>query len=219
MASMQMAPRVQPDVATGDTGYKLVQGFRDGTISTVDWKQRMFAAGYGQVANMGGVVTPLTFLVTAANRPDAWLRVPATRAIIPVLVNVVLVASTGTNTNIDVRTCQNDIGNGTSTAATVGPINMRTDSAGLSSLVVPRHLATADTTAETNPVSVYRKSFGPISDLTTPGGADRGIEWAPAAGPLLVGASTLEVFVDATTAQATGYVIMQWIETPATWWT
>lgn len=220
MATIQMNPRVQPDANTADAAgtYKVVQGFREGSIGVVDFKQRMFAAGYGAIANCGSVTTPLTFLTTAANRPDAWLRVPAGRAIMPVLVQVVLETSTGSATEIDVRMCQNDIGNGTSSAATVGPISTRTDNAGITSLVVPRQLATADTTAETAPVSLYRRTFGPVSDITTPGSANRGIDWEPNTAPLLVNASTLEVFIAATTAQATGFVIFHWVETPSSWW-
>ena len=221
MASLQMQPAVQPvptgsGGTTGDGGYRIVQGFREGTISTVDFKQRMIAAGYGFVANMGSVTTPLTFLITGANRPDAWLRVPDGRAIMPIFVGVTLESMAGTVTEIDLRIAQNDIGNGTSSAATVGPINLRTDSAGLGSgLVVPRQLATGDTTAETNPVSIYRRTYIRADDA----GSDwKGIEWAPAASPLIIGAGTLELFVAATTTQATGFVVMQWIETPETWW-
>lgn len=218
MATIQMNPRVQPDAATSDSSgaYKIVQGFREGTISVVDFKQRMVAAGYGFAANMGTVTTPLTFLVTAANRPDAWLRVPATRAIFPLFVGVTLEAMAGTATEIDIRTAQNDIGNGTSSAADVGPRNLRSDNAGIGSLVVPRQLATGDTTTETAPMSVYRRTYIRADDA----GSDwKGCEWTPTPAPLLVNASTLEVFVAATTTQATGFVVMQWIETPSTWWT
>ena len=221
MATMQMQPAVQPVAATseGTGAWKIVQGFREGTMSTVDFKQRMIAAGYGFGASMGSVTTPLTFLVTAANRPDAWLRVPATRMIIPTFVGVTLESMTGTVTEIDVRITQNDIGNGTSTAATVGPINLRGDSAGLGSgLVVPRQLATGDTTAETNPLSVYRRTYIRADDA----GSDwKGIEWAGNPAPFVgnqTNGGTLEVFIAATTNQATGFVVMQWVETPMSWW-
>ena len=47
------------------------------------------------VANMGSVTTPITFLVTAANRPDAWIRVPSGTTIIPISVHVTLEARLG----------------------------------------------------------------------------------------------------------------------------
>lgn len=222
MATVQMNPRVQPDASTseGASAYKVVQGFREGTISVVDFQQRMSAAGYGFVANAGAVTTPLTFLVTAANRPDFVLRVLTGRAVIPVSVEVVLESMAGTATEIDIRSAQNDIANGTSSAATVGPINLRTDGGGISSTSVPRQLYTADATAETNPVSLARRTYVRADDA----GSDfKGFLWAPGRthgpAPLLVGPASLEAFIAATTTQATGFVVVQWIETPSNWWT
>lgn len=222
MSDLKMAPRVTPTAVTSDSGWKAVEGFRDGSISVVDFKQRMAAAGRLMTATMGSVTTPLTFLATAANRPDAWVRVPAGTAIMPVYLNIALETSAGTATEIDSRVCANDSANGTSSAATVAPSSLRLgggDTLAVASNCTARQLATADTTAETTPISIYRKTFGPISDTTTPGGADRGVDKYWDVAPLLIGAATWEVFIAATTAQATGFVIMQWIETPSNWWT
>lgn len=219
MATLQISPQVAPTARTSDGGYAVAQGLRDGSISVVDFKQRMAIAGRVFTANMGSVTTPLTFLASAANRPDAWIRVPAGVAILPVFVGVVLETSLGTATEIDIRVAQNDIGNGTSTAATVGPTSQRTDSAAGASICFARQLATVDVTAETNPLSIFRRTYGPVSDGTTPGGQWRGIEYLVEPMPLLIGAASLEVYIAATTTQATGFVIVSWIETPSNWWT
>ena len=215
MSDIRLAPRVTPAAVTADQGYMAVQGFRDGSISVATFKQRMAAAGRLFTANMGSVTTPLTFLVTAANRPDAWVRVPSGTAIMPVYAGVTLESAAGTVTEIDVRIAQNDIGNGTSTAASVGPVSQRTD-APVTSNCTARHLATADTTAETNPLSIYRRTYARADEA----GIDwRGIEKDFEPSPLLIGAATWEIFIAATTTQATGFVVMSWIETPSNWWT
>jgi len=169
---------------------------------------RMFAA------NMGTVTTPLTFLVTAANRPDAWVRNPLGAVMLPYSLAVTLEAMAGTATEIDVRIASNDIGDGTSSAASVSR-SLRTD-APVASLCTARQLATANTTAETTPVSVYRKTY----ILANAAGEDaKGglITREQMGNPICVNASTWELFVAATTTQAVGFVVMTWAEVPATW--
>lgn len=202
----------------GDGNFVSLQGTRTGAAYVLPEFEALAYLGRVFAANMGSVTTPLTFLTTAANRPDAWIRVPSGTTIIPVQANIVLETSTGTATEIDVRIASNDIGNGTSSAATVGPQSTRTD-APVTSLCTARQLATADTTAETTPISVYRRTFGPVSDTTTPGGLQRGIDATREimGFPICVGPATWEIFIAATTTQATGFVIMQWAEIPSTW--
>lgn len=162
------------------------------------------------VANMGSVTTPLTFLATAANRPDAWIRVPSGTTIIPISVNVTLEAMAGTATEFDVRIAANDIGDGTSSAASVGPLTAKTNS-GKTSNCTARQLATGDTTAETTPISVFRKTY----ILANAAGEDsKGmhITREQMGYPVLTGAASWEVFVAATTTQAIGYVVMTWAE-------
>ena len=185
---------------------------RDGI--TIPYLENLAMQGRIFSANMGTVTTPLTFLVTAGNRPDAWIRVPDGTAILPIKCTVVLESAAGTVTEIDVRICQNDIGNGTSSAADVGPLSLRTDSP-VTSGCTARQLATVDTTAETSPVSLYRRTYARADEA----GIDfRGIEVTreQMGYPILMGAATWEVFIAATATQATGYVIMTWAEVPET---
>lgn len=216
MSDMKILPVVRaPSRNTSDSdAMKLLRGTRDGVAFTADYFENLAFQGRIFSANMGTVTTPLTFLITAANRPDAWIRVPASVVILPIKCNVVLESAAGTVTEIDVRIAQNDIGNGTSTAADIAPRSHRTDS-GISSLCTARQLATGDTTAETNPLSIYRRTYARADEA----GIDwRGIEAGRAllGYPVLVGPATWEVFIAATSTQATGYVVFTWAEVPST---
>ena len=180
------------------------------TRKGVDVLEMLAQEGRVFTANMGTVTTPITFLVTAANRPDAWVRVPAATTIYPISISVTMEAMAGTATEVDVRVAANDIGNGTSSAADVGPVTLRTGS-GKTSLCIPRQLATADTTAETTPISIFRKSY----ILANAAGEDsKGfhITREQMGYPVLQGAATWELFLAATTTQATGFVVMTWAE-------
>lgn len=223
MATAQIQPRVGFSADTSDiTGsYRVVRGWRDGTISTTDFLQAMIGSGRGFGAQMGSASTALTFLTYAANRPDVWIRVPSGTIAVPFFAFVASETRTGTLTNIDFRITANDIGNGTSTAATVGPLNLSPNNTqGYTSLVTPRQLATGDTTTETSPLSLYRKAF-PLASATT-ADADGNVVWPAldkSALPMLIGPATFEVYISATTNQVTGYAGIQWIELPSTFLT
>lgn len=215
MADLKILPVVKsPSRNTADSqAYIGLRGTRDGVVFTAEYLENLAMQGRIFSANMGSVTTPLTFLTTAANRPDAWIRVPAGTAILPIKVNVVLESMAGTVTEIDVRICQNDIGNGTSSVASVGPLSHRTDSP-ITSLCTARQLATGDTTAETNPISLFRRTYIRADDA----GSDwKGLEIGREllGYPVLVNASTLEVFIAGTGTQATGFVVVTWAEVPA----
>lgn len=220
MATSQMQPAVSGYVDTSDRqgSYKVVQGYRDGTISTTDFFARMAKAGRMVTANFGTVVTQLTFLTQATNRPDFWIRVPSGTAIIPFVAGYALGAITGTVTTIDMRIAQNDIGVGTSSAPSVAPTSLRTD--GLYTPVsTARQLATADTTAETNPLTIYKKTINTAGAAGNDAAASGVITNEMMGHPLLIGAATWECFIWATTNQATGYAWMTYVETPSNWWT
>lgn len=213
MAELYVDGSVTPGRLTKDHSWLGARGLRDGTLVTANYLDALAQEGRVFAANMGTVTTPITFLVTAANRPDAWIRVPANTAILPIKLTVSLEAMTGTATEIDVRMASNDIGNGTSSAADVGPRSLRSD-APITSGCTARQLATADTTAETTPVSLFRKEY----ILANAAGEDwKGIEITREmmGFPVLVGAASWEVFVAATTNQATGFVVMTWAEVPS----
>ncbi len=197
-------------LVAGNAAKRAVEGTRDGAIFTADWKQKMAEMGRVFVVNCGSVTTPLTFLVTADKRPDWALRVPSGTAIVPIIVETILEAAAGTNTEIDIRMAQNDIGSGTSSAATVGPINLRPD-VPYTSLVTARQLYTGDATAETNPVSLHRRCFPLAQNTALIPYEDF---WEPSVTPPIIGPATLEGFIAATTTQSTGYVVIMFAEFP-----
>lgn len=211
MSDMRYIPDVTPQRQTSDTdNWAAWRGTRDGAPSVIDWATARSMEGRVFGANMGSLTTPLTFLVYGANRPDAWLRVPDATAIIPLYVNVALEDAAGTDTEIFIIVAANDIGNGTSTAATAGPVSWRTD-APVTSAVTARHLATADTTAATTPIEVFRTTYGSAEGT---GNDARNVLWAPRVPPVLMGPASLIVYVAATTTQATGFVQFAWVEVP-----
>ena len=198
---------------TADGNWTGHQGTRDGAAFMADWMEKLALMGRVFHAANGSVTTPLTFLVTAANRPDAWVRVPSGTSILPIKVNYALEAFAGTVTEIDLRVAENDIGNGTSTAATAGPRGSRTDNPITSNCTV-RHLATADTTAETNPLSLFRRTIA-AAEAAGNDFAGSGVITREMMGyPVRVGPATIELFIAATTTQATGFVVWSWAEVP-----
>ena len=218
---VQLQTAVTPVASTADggggsNGFRIVQGFREGSMSVVDFRMRMAAAGMVYNANFGNGATALAFKAFAANRPDAWIRVPTGVMLIPLRETVALESMAGTATIIDIRTCQNDIGNGTSAAATVAPTPTRTDAlVAPNAGIIARQLATGDTTAETNPLSIWRQEYILANTQDGPKGADVLFDlehW-------LVGPATWETYVSATSAQATGYITKTFIATPSNWWT
>lgn len=214
MAAIVVSAAERGSVTRVSEGAQLqLRGLRDGALITAGWYDALAMEGRVFAATMGSVTTPLTFLITAANRPDAWIRVPDGTMIVPLTVCVVLEDFAGTDTEIDLRIAQNDIGNGTSTAATVGPLSLRTD-APVTSNCVARQLATADTTAETNPLTIYRHQVSTANAAGNDAAGQLIITRDMMGYPVLVGPSTIEVFIAATTTQATGYVVFTWGEFP-----
>lgn len=198
---------------TSDGGFISPRADRSGIQAVMRDADILSREGRVYVANMGTVTTVITFLVTAANRPDAWIRVPSGTTILPLALSIAFESMAGTDTEVDVRTAQNDIGNGTSSAADIGPRSNRTD-APLTSNCVARQLATGDTTAETNPMSIWRHTYS-LAEGANVNPSPLFITREAMGFPVLVGPATWEVFVAATTTQATGFVVMIWAEVPS----
>lgn len=215
MSDIKLLPVVkspQRNTADGTTTGNW-RGTRDFVAFTAGYFENLAMQGRIFTANMGTVTTPITFLTTAANRPDAWIRVPAGTAILPLHLDIAFESMAGTDTEVDVRICHNDIGIGTSSAADVGPVSLRSDRP-FSSACLARQLATGDTTAETNPVSIYRQSWS-LAEASGVSSLGVHLNREDMGYPILIGGATWEVFVAATTTQAVGFVVMTWAEVPA----
>lgn len=192
----------------GENASGKARAFRDKALVGMPHRQALVFEGRVFTCNAGSVTTPLTFLVTADLRPDFVLRVPSGSVVQILGVETILEAAAGTVTEIDYRTTQNDVGNGTSSAATVGPQNLRSD-APRSSLCTARQLYTGDSSDETNPMTVHRRCF-PLAQSS--GLVPYEDHWYPEFGPVLKGAASFEIFVAATTTQATGFLVVHFAE-------
>ena len=144
------------------TGWTNLRSSPDGALYRVDYGFSLGVEGRTFAANMGVVTTPLATAATTAivnTTPHAWIRVPDGTAIIPLYAKVVVEShSITTQGEISVLIAQNDIGNGTSTAATAGPISLNT-AAPVTSACTARNLATGAATAPTSPLELTRFSF------------------------------------------------------------
>ena len=143
-------------------GWTSLRATPDGALYTRDMGGSLAVEGRIFAPNMGRVTTPLATAATTAivdTPPHAWIRVPDGTAIVPLYARIVVEsASITTQGEISLLIAQNDIGNGTSSAADSGIIALNT-AAPVTSACTARQLATAAATAPTNPLELTRFSF------------------------------------------------------------
>lgn len=177
---------------------------RQGSLITTDTILQWVLEGRVFHTQQGNAVTPLDFAETAydEDQPQFALRVPKATTVLPLTIDVNLQDQAGTDTHIAVSTAQNDIGNGTSTAATITP--MRTD-APRASKCFARSLYTGNASAATGLIEIARV-LDPFA--AAQGHGILGFHWSvrtAAAIPLLVGPATLQWHVVATTTAPQGF--------------
>ena len=134
----------------------------EGALYTADAALSAGLEGRAYGCHWGTVTTPVATAATTAivaASPQAWLRIPDGTLVLPLNLEIV-VEATGITTQgeISVAISQNDVGNGTSTAGTSGPLPLNTAAISTSNLT-QRQLATASVTAETNLLELKRFSF------------------------------------------------------------
>lgn len=191
------------------TGWVNLRNTPDGALFTapqglgVGFEGRIFGA------NMGLVTTPLTTAATTAignTIPHAWIRVPDGTAIIPLYAKLTIEGSgITTQGEAEMLIAQNDIGNGTSTAADAGPICLNT-AAPVTSACTARQLATGAATAPTNPLDLARWSFA-LSTVNT-SFEWRGQEYGVT--PVIRGAGSWAIYLGGNAVIY--YIQMVWIE-------
>ena len=187
-----------------------VQGLRDGTIPVVDWVAACAIEGKVFQANHGTVTTPITFIAYDADRPDFALDVPSGYAAFITKIQVYLEDAAGTDTEIIATTSDNLCGASTSTALT--EVSSRRNG-GVSSGCSAYGTYTANCTLPTNTLEFWRAGF-PIAQAA---GVAANFEWKFSDGnpQLLIGTSSLQIHVSATTTQAAGYIKVSWVELQA----
>lgn len=162
----------------------------------------------------GNAATLVDFVETAydEDQPQFALRVPSGVTVIPVSLIVTMQDQVGTDNHVVWSTTTNDIGNGTSTAATITP--MRTD-APFASQCTARSLYTGNATAATGLIEFARfvDPFAAASTAPRPR-----YEWNikdAGAIPVLVGPATLQAHIVATTDGPQGFGEYVWVEAPS----
>lgn len=195
---------------SGNGSWQPASGTRDGALHVQDWTQAMAFEGRLFNVSHGSITTPITFLAYAVKRPVFGLDVPVGTAVFPTRIDVFLEANAGTVTEIIAGTCGNLLGAATSTALT--PAATRTDRPVTSGCSAFGNY-TADSAAFTNDVEFWRAG-NPYAGAA---GSKVQYTWTASEGnpQLLVGASSLYIFVAGTATQATGYVKVTYAELPA----
>src|SRR3990167_4133411 len=183
----------------------------------VDLEAYLASLGRVMIADFGSVTTPLTFAAAGGvvhRRPHAWITVPADTSILVLNAQVEIEDSAGTDNEIAVVSCENDVGNGTSSAATAGPLTASPNlTPSYTSLCTARQLATADVTALTSARELDRWVYpfidattDPVKKYTYSGKSD----W-------LVGPASFLVYVYGTGTAAAGFVQIRFGEAPSAW--
>ena len=163
---------------------------------------RLFGCGFGILTTPAA--TPATTAITA-RRPQAWLRIPDGTLVIPVSIRL-LIEATGATTQgeASIVSTTNDVGDGTSAAASISPANKNTGSA-IASACTARQLATADVTLETGIMEHHRFSFAASA-------VNQQFNW-PAAGeeyPVLRGPATWALYIGGNAVNF--YAQFAWVE-------
>ena len=168
---------------------------RQGSAVVIDQYLQWSIEGRMFVASAGTETTPLTALAYDQDQPEFVLSVPTGTSVVVENITVDTEGSTGTAKEVIIWRVTNNVGNGTSAAATEGRTNLRSDSP-KGSLAVPRQLYTANIT-QTDYKEIWRKSttIASIAPFT--------YEYAPRSPLIIVGPGSVGVQFAATTTQPT----------------
>lgn len=207
MSQIYGDPQLDPPAAS-NSSMVAAHFDRSGKVITREGSMADAIAGKQFAANMGSQSTPITILgaTIVDRRPQAFIRVPLNTAIIPKRISYTCLTAGASVLEFSVAACSNDVGNGTSAAATVGPVAMNTRLGSDSGLCTARQLASADVDAEENPVEYDFHTFA--SDVD-----NFAWEWTPHANgefPILFGPATLAVYAGGTTIL--GWFTFTWTE-------
>lgn len=200
-----------------DGNWAPARATRDGSLYTADWIQGCIIEGKGHEAGIGLLSDSeaLQAAVITTLRPSLWIRVPTDTTILPIHASIT-VEDTAAVSNFEAVLGASiiDIGNGTSSAADFGPINMVTR--GGVGKCTARQEATGDTTTAGDPPSTFWRVIKFEDNVQTPATAGpSNFEWAgyPRL-PVLVGPATLQLNIGAIAGAAAPIVFatLQWLE-------
>jgi hypothetical protein len=189
----------------------LLKSNRQGGLIVADQLQQWAIEGKTYHAQQGDAGTKLDFAETAydEDQPQFALRIPTGTVVIPLSLVYTFQDMAGTDNQVIWSTTTNDIGSGTSTAATIS--NMRPDVTKASTCTA-RSLYTANATAATG-LFEFARFLDAFADAAT--GPHPRFEWnirTAAAIPVLKGPATLQSHVFATGDGPEGFGEFVWAE-------
>ena len=205
-------------VRDAEQNWKPSLGTKDGALYTAEWVQRQIIKGNGYGASMGSLSAPETLqaAVITALRPSMWIRVPQDVTIIPIYCSVTIEDTAATN-NLEMAlgSVGIDPGNGTSSAITLGPVNLNTGR-GDGSQCTPRQDASGDNAAASDPTLNFWRVVKNEDNVTTPAtGGNLFFPWEPKGRyPVIEGPGALSLSIGAIAGAAAviAYAHMEWIE-------
>ena len=198
----------------GDGQWMPARATRDGSLYTADWIQACIIEGKGKTAGIGLLSAGETLqnLVITTLRPTLWIRVPTDTTILPIFAGV-QVEDSGATAAFEIALGASDVdaGNGTSSAADYGPVNLI--SRGGVGRCTARQESTGTVTAASDPVSDLWRIWMTEDNATTPATVGKShFEWEPYPRcPLLVGPATLQLSIGSSAAPICT-AQLQWLE-------
>jgi hypothetical protein len=156
-------------------------------------------------ARIGDLTTPVSFAKTTMDedQPQFVHRVPSGVACIPVYCAVQLEDSAGTDTEIVLGTCRNDIGSGTSTAVSI--YNLKASNPRESGSVC-RSLYTGNSSALTDKVEIDRFVYAFADSDTSPVKVYTWSAMEKAIIPVLKGPASFIVWIAGATTAPAGFL-------------
>lgn len=196
---------------TSSQGPTPLQITRDGSLRIAEQRDtlglfgKVFAANFGQGTTYVTAKTALT-----AAQPDFNLDIPNGVAAYLLQINLTVGAMTGTANQFFVQVGSSNVGNGTSSAATVGPTNMLRTSA-FSSVCTARQAYSGNGTAPVNPLEIWAVNDGQASTGAIP----LTFQYvAPSLTPLY-GPASISGYGVSTTTALTFKAVVVWAEVAA----
>lgn len=176
---------------------------RQGSLVVVPQKMQWALEGRVFTSGHGSETTPLTAVAYDQDQPEFVLSVPTGTTVVPLNIRVHTEGSTGTAKEVIIWRVTNNIGDGTSTAATSAATNHRMG--GAPAAATPRHLYTANVTL-TGYVEMWRDgtTIASIAPFT--------YDYSPEFPLVLIGPASLGLQFDGTTTQPTFFMTATWAE-------
>ena len=181
-------------------------------LQGLPWDVRMAQEGKLYGAHAGSETAAITFanLVADQDQPEFLLRVPQGTSVVPIYVGIYRQASGAVLSETVFTASSNDVGNGTSSAIEIGPVNMKSGDPQTSACTA-RQLVTSNVSALTSPLEFYRA--GTPTDMDAAAGETNPEEWSYKiqSAPMLKGPASFLISAVCGTSSV-GFIVVTWAE-------